>query len=136
MDDSRNNGPVAATAPAPMSTADPSLFINRELSWLDFDERVLEEAMDSSNPLLEQLRFLAISASNLDEFFEVRVAGLQAQLYDNLEPQDFPPDGLGPMAQLAEISRRAHDFVARQSRVWLDDLRPSPPSTATLSAGE
>ena len=123
---SRKNGPAKAAKKPPTmtSTADPSLFMNRELSWLDFDERVLEEAMDPSNPLLEQLRFLAISASNLDEFFEVRVAGLQAQLYDNLEPQDTPPDGLGPLAQLTEISRRAHDFVARQSNAWRDDIRP------------
>ena len=85
---------------------------------------MLEEARDPSNPLLERLRFLAISASNLDEFFEVRVAGLQAQLYDNLEPQDTPPDGMGPLAQLTEIARRAHDFVARQ----YDDLaRRAPP---------
>ena len=96
--------------------ADPSWFINRELSWLDFNERVLEEARDPSNPLLERLRFLAICASNLDEFFEVRVAGLQAQLYENLEPQDPPPDGLGPLAQLIEITRRAHDFVGRHVR--------------------
>ena len=116
---------VVAAAPAsPITTADPSFFINRELSWLDFDERVLEEARDPSNPLLEQVRFLAISASNLDEFFEVRVAGLQAQLYDNLEPQDTPPDGLGPLAQVTEISRLAHDFVARQCDTWLTDLRP------------
>ena len=103
---------------------DPSLFINRELSWLDFNERVLEEARDPSNPLLERLRFLAICASNLDEFFEVRVAGLQAQLYENLEPQDPPSDGMGPLAQLLEISRRAHDFVTRLYEVWLTELRP------------
>src|SRR5947209_7697598 len=90
---------------------DPVLFINRELSWLEFNERVLEEARDPSVPLLERLRFLAISASNLDEFFEVRVAGLQAQLYDDLEPQDPPPDGMSPPTQLNEISKRAHDFV-------------------------
>lgn len=106
------------------STPDPSLYINRELSWLDFNERVLEEARDPSNPLLERLRFLAISASNLDEFFEVRVAGLQAQLYDNLEPQDTPPDGQGPLTQLTEIARRAHDFVNRQYEVWRNELRP------------
>ena len=113
----------------------PSLFINRELSWLDFNERVLEEARDPSNPLLERLRFLAISASNLDEFFEVRVAGLQAQLYDNLEPQDTPPDGLGPLAQLTEISRRAHDFVARQYEIWRQRAPPrARQATASTSA--
>jgi hypothetical protein len=77
-----------------------------------------------SNPLLDRLRFLAISASNLDEFFEVRVAGLQAQLYDNLEPQDPPPDGMGPLAQLVEIARRTHDFVGRQYDVWRSEIRP------------
>ncbi len=106
------------------SGLEPSHFINRELSWLDFNERVLEESRDPSNPLLERLRFLAICASNLDEYFEVRVAGLQAQLYDNLEPQDAPPDGLGPLAQLTEIARRAHDFVSRQYDTWWTRLRP------------
>jgi polyphosphate kinase len=104
---------------------DPSLFINRELSWLDFNERVLEEARDPSNPLLDRLKFLAISASNLDEFFEVRVAGLQSQLYDSLEPQDLPPDAMSPLVQLTEIARRAHDFVARQYDTWVDDIRPA-----------
>ncbi len=125
MEEYSTNGPATATATtSPVTTAAPSFFINRELSWLDFDERVLEEARDPSNPLLEQVRFLAISASNLDEFFEVRVAGLQAQLYDNLEPQDTPPDGLSPLAQVTEISRLAHGFVARQYDTWLAELRP------------
>ena len=113
-----------AQPPATASASDPSLFINRETSWLDFNARVLEEARDPSYPLIDRVRFLAISASNLDEFFEVRVAGLQAQLYDNLEPQDAPPDGIGPLAQLTEITRRAHEFVAQQYEVWRDDLRP------------
>jgi polyphosphate kinase len=104
---------------------DPSLYINRELSWLEFNERVLEEARDPSVPLLERLRFLAISASNLDEFFEVRVAGIQAQLYENLEPQDTPPDGMGPLAQLVEIARRTRDFVARQYESWRAEIRPA-----------
>ena len=95
------------------------------MSWLEFNERVLEEARDASNPLLDRVRFLAITASNLDEFFEVRVAGLQAQVYEHLEPQDTPPDGLGAQAQLAEIARRTHDFVDRQYEVWHDELRPS-----------
>jgi polyphosphate kinase len=118
------NGVAVAPTAAPANPLDPSLFINRELSWLDFNERVLEEARDPSNPLLERLRFLAISTSNLDEFFEVRVAGLQAQLYENLEPQDAPPDGMGPLAQLTEIARRAHDFVARQYETWWKEIRP------------
>jgi polyphosphate kinase len=117
--------PVVTPAPAPvLEPLDPAWFINRELSWLDFNERVIEEARDPTNPLLERLRFLAICASNLDEFFEVRVAGLQAQLYENLEPQDPPPDGMGPLAQLVEITRRAHDFVARLYEVWLTEIRP------------
>ncbi len=115
---------AAASAPATATVPDPGLFINRELSWLDFNERVLEEARDPSNPLLDRLKFLAICASNLDEFFEVRVAGLQAQLYDNLEPQDTPPDGMGPLAQLTEIARRAHDFVARHYDAWRSEVRP------------
>ena len=120
-----NGQPVNRTETAPLGTAlDPSWFINRELSWLDFNERVLEEARDPSTPLLERLRFLAICASNLDEFFEVRVAGLQAQLYENLEPQDPPPDGMGPLAQLIEISRRAHDYVARMYEAWHSEIRP------------
>jgi len=119
------NGSGAAPAVKASNPADPALFINRELSWLDFNERVLEEARDPSNPLLERLRFLAICASNLDEFFEVRVAGLQAQLYDNLEPQDAPPDGMGPLSQLTEISRRARDFVSRQYETWRSEIRPA-----------
>jgi polyphosphate kinase len=101
------------------------MFINRELSWLDFNERVLEEARDPTTPLLDRLRFLGICASNLDEFFEVRVAGLQAQLYEGLEPQDAPPDGLGPAGQLTEIAKRAHDFVTRQYEIWLSEVRPA-----------
>lgn len=128
MADSSSNGPrvgqsIASVSRDP-SKRDPQLFINRELSWLAFNERVLEEARDRSNPLLDRVRFLAISASNLDEFFEVRVAGLQSQLYDNLEPQDVPPEGLGPLAQLLEIARRCHEFVGRQDATWHDDLFP------------
>jgi polyphosphate kinase len=129
---SGGSGPTKSRAAAskPATTPqrvklDPSHFINRELSWLEFNERVLEEAGDTSNPLLERLRFLAISASNLDEFFEVRVAGLQAQLYENLEPQDPPPDGMTALAQILEISRRCHDFVARQYELWNSDIRPA-----------
>ncbi|WP_337173068.1 polyphosphate kinase 1 [Paludisphaera sp.] len=125
MGKSKNaNSPGGSTAAVAPAVVDSSLFINRELSWLEFNERVLEEARDPSNPLLDRLKFLAICSSNLDEFFEVRVAGLQAQLYESLEPQDPPPDGMGPLAQLLEISRRAHDFVARLYDIWLKEVRP------------
>ncbi|HKM53576.1 MAG TPA: polyphosphate kinase 1 [Isosphaeraceae bacterium] len=128
---SQLNGPLTAAsesaAPTPQASPmfDASQFINRELSWLDFNERVLEEARDASNPLLDRLKFVAICASNLDEYFEVRVAGLQAQLYENLEPQDLPPDGMGPLAQLLEIARRAHDFVSRLYDCWLLEIHPA-----------
>src|SRR5256886_17253431 len=67
----------------------PDHYLNRELSWLEFDARVLEEAADATNPWLERLKFLAIFSSNLDEFFEIRVAGLQQQVYAGVEPQDY-----------------------------------------------
>src|ERR1700731_780360 len=126
MSTSQVNGQAgtATSAATPAPPVEPSWFINRELSWLDFNERVLEEARDPGNPLLERMRFLAICSSNLDEFFEVRVAGLQAQLYENLEPQDPPPDGMGALAQLIEIARRAHDFVSRLYDAWLNEVRP------------
>jgi len=127
MHETSANGVLTTQSAGPRggTGTEPGLYINRELSWLGFDERVLEEARDPSVPLLERLRFLAISASNLDEFFEVRVAGLQAQLYDSLEPQDIPQDGMGPLTQLVEIARRTHEFVAHQYAVWEDELCPA-----------
>ena len=114
----------SATARFEPPMPDMSLFLNRELGWLEFNKRVLEEASDSSVPLLERVRFLSISASNLDEFFEVRVAGLQAQHYDNVEPQDPSSDGMGPFSQLQEVCGRAHGFIERQYDVWFDEIMP------------
>ena len=102
----------------------PDHYFNRELSWLEFNARVLEEAADRSNPLLERLKFLAIFSSNLDEFFEIRVAGLQQQVYAGVEPQDYGADGLAPADQLAAIERRVHELVAAQYRILGTDVLP------------
>jgi polyphosphate kinase len=99
-------------------------YLNRELSWLEFNARVLEEAVDPTNPCLERIKFLSIVSSNLDEFFEVRVAGLQEQLYAGLEPQDFPADGLAPTEQLARIDQRVHRLVADQYQLLHGELIP------------
>src|SRR6516162_1076049 len=102
---------------------DPTLYVNRELSWLEFNERVLEEAKDPRNPLLERLKFLCIVASNLDEFFEVRVAGLKQQRQSNVSAPD--PDGLTPSEQLAAISTRVRKMVDDQYRLWNEELVPA-----------
>ena len=102
----------------------PDHYLNRELSWLEFNARVLEETADPSNRLLERLKFVAIFSSNLDEFFEIRVAGLQQQVYAGVEPQDFGADGMAPAEQLAAIDRRAHELVAEQYRVLTEEIFP------------
>jgi polyphosphate kinase len=101
----------------------PSLFISRELSWLAFNERVLAEAADPSVPLLERVKFAAIAASNLDEFFMVRVAALKRAIDD----EDMTPDldGRTPAQLFADASDRAQAFVAALSRLVVGDLRPS-----------
>jgi polyphosphate kinase len=102
---------------------DNSLFINRELSWMAFNERVLEEAADPATPLLERVKFAAIAASNLDEFFMVRVAGLKEAVADG----DTVPDlaGLTPARQLTAIAERAHAFVATLHRLVNAELLPA-----------
>ena len=101
----------------------PQYYINRELSWLDFNRRVLEEAQDLDNPLLERVKFLAIVANNLDEFFEVRVAGL-IQLQETGR-QSSGADQLTPKEQLDHISVKAHQLVKDQYHCWNDDLLPA-----------
>src|SRR6266403_138782 len=93
-------------------------FINRELSWLEFNARVLEEAADKTNPLLERVKFLSIFSSNLDEFFMVRVSGLREQAFEDGAPQDYSPDGLRPLAQLQRVAARTQEQVAAQYRCW------------------
>src|SRR5208283_202444 len=91
---------------------EPKCFLNRELSWLEFNQRVLDEAFDHANPLLERLKFYAIVSSNLDEFFMVRVAGLKQQLTG--EVGEIPPDGMTVNEALTAISARVHRLVAQQ----------------------
>jgi polyphosphate kinase len=100
----------------------PSNFINRELSWLAFNRRVLQEASDPNNPLLERLKFLSISASNLDEFFEVRVASLVQQIEDGYN--EGADDGLTMVEERDQISQQTHEFVDEQYDCWNGHLRP------------
>lgn len=100
-------------------------FINREMSWLEFNARVLEEAEDATNPLLERVKFLSIFSSNLDEFFMVRVSGLREQAFEDGAPQDYTPDGLRPLAQLQRIAVRTQELVAAQYRCWNDQVAPA-----------
>ena len=102
---------------------DPGLYYNRELSWLDFDERVLELGEDSGLPLLERLKFLAIYASNLDEYFMVRVAGLHDQVDAGIGARG--PDGLSPSEIIDVVSRRVRALGARQSKAFERELRPA-----------
>lgn len=100
----------------------PKLYFNRELSWLKFNERVLEESMDTSHPLLERMKFLAIFSSNLDEFFMIRVAGLKEQIAADIH--ELPIDGMRPEEVLEEIGKKVHHDVSKQSRVLLEDVLP------------
>ncbi len=111
-----------AAAALPLTLPPPSeRYFNRELSWLAFNRRVLEEACNPAHPLLERLRFLSISGANLDEFFITRVAGLKGQQIEKVEERSY--DGMTPTQVLAVINGPAEQLVADQQRVW-NDLRP------------
>ena len=100
----------------------PDLYFNRELSWLKFNARVLEEAADISHPLLERLKFLSIFSSNLDEFSMIRVAGLMEQVAADIH--ELPIDGLTPQETISRISKKVHEDVRRHSRILQDDVLP------------
>jgi polyphosphate kinase len=102
---------------------DPRYYFNRHIAWLDFNHRVLEEARDPNNPLLERVKFLAITATNLDEFVEIRVSSFLQQIEHRA--QTISPDGLTPAEELRVVSERMHRFVADQYRCWNDELLPA-----------
>ncbi len=107
----------------PFEPDDPAHYLNRELSWIEFNARVLSEAGSAEVPLFERLKFLGIVFSNLDEFFMVRVAGLQAQTIRTIT--EVPPDGLLPHEQLQAISQRVHTLVDSAYRLWNEEMIPA-----------
>ncbi len=106
-----------------MSGFKPEHFINRELSWLEFNQRVLDEALDPANPLLERLKFFTIVSSNLDEFFEVRVAGLKQEMESGQGERSV--DGLTARETFQAIVSRVRRMVADQYDCWREDLKPA-----------
>lgn len=116
--DSLSQNPETKAAPPVRAPVPLPRYFNRELSWLAFNWRVLEESCNPAHPLLERLRFVSISASNLDEFFMVRVAGLKAHQLLGVEEQSM--DGLTPSQQLAAITAKVDQLVGSQQQIWLD----------------
>ena len=122
-DSAAPEAPPAATSPTIDDALPEDRYLNRELSWLDFNARVLALAADPSLPLLERAKFLAIFSSNLDEFYMVRVAGLKRR--DEMGLSVRSADGLSPREQLRRISERTQQITSRQSHVFLDSVRPA-----------
>ena len=113
----------AVPASAELASLDKqSLFVNRELSWLAFNRRVLEEAQDESNPLLERVKFLAIASTNLDEFFEIRVAGVMEMVDADMQTESH--DGLKPIEELEMVRADVHAFTTAMHRTWSELLLP------------
>jgi polyphosphate kinase len=106
----------------PLDFENPKYYINRELSWIGFNERVLSEAEDKSNPLFERLKFLSISASNLDEFFMVRVASLKDMINAGYQKRDIA--GMTASEQLEKVLEKVHTFVDKQYQIYNDELLP------------
>src|ERR1700753_8073 len=120
--DSAVTAPPAATQAA-LTDLPEDRYLNRELSWLDFNARVLALADDNSLPLLERAKFLAIFASNLDEFYMVRVAGLKRR--DEMGLSVRSADGLSPREQLRRIGARTQQISSRHAKVFIEDVRPA-----------
>jgi len=117
-----NHQPLPARVGEEKRVSDPENFINRELSWLEFNRRVLEEAQDPTQPLIERVKFLTIFSSNLDEFFEIRVAGIKQQIES--ETSDVGPDGMSPTEIFNNIHRIVGEQVTTQYALWNDELQP------------
>src|SRR6266849_1269164 len=118
----KNDQPLPARVCEEKRVSDPQNFINRELSWLEFNRRVLEEAQDATQPLIERVKFLTIFSSNLDEFFEIRVAGIKQQIES--ETSNVGPDGLSPTETFNNIRRVVSELVATQYALWNNELQP------------
>src|SRR5215212_7924196 len=120
----RNPGitPRAAQRPPTVANSEQTIFGNREQSWLAFNRRVLDQARNPANPLLERVKFLAIVSSNLDEFFEIRVAGLMQQA--DSESSGLSLDGLAPREQLRRVHKAVNELVADQYACWHRELVP------------
>ncbi|MEM8885962.1 MAG: RNA degradosome polyphosphate kinase, partial [Planctomycetota bacterium] len=115
--------PPAPAAPVDGVLRDPDNYINRELSLLAFNRRVLEQAQDATVPLLERLRFLTICTTNLDEFFEIRVSGLKQQISYGTSQRTF--DGRTALETFGAVSQAVHELVEEQYRTWREDLVPA-----------
>ena len=122
-EDDTEDLPVLPAVEGVPSLDDPALYVNRELNWIEFDRKVLDEACDPNEPLLEQLKFLSIFYNNLDEFFMVRVANIFRQY--NAGAQSTSADGLSPAKQLTEIRRRVLTMLNRAQDLWKNRLQPS-----------
>jgi polyphosphate kinase len=118
----RTSAAPSVSEPTGPSLQDPAFYINRELSWLEFNRRVLAQADDVEHPLLERVKFLAIVATNLDEFFMIRVASLLGKLRSSVE--DISTDGLSTGEQLTLVRKQAADMLAKQAACWTQALRP------------
>src|SRR5437667_3967464 len=106
-----------------VTTFGPSHFINRELSWLEFNQRVLDEALDPATPLLERVKFFCITSSNLDEFFEVRVAGLKQQMESEVVERSI--DGLTATETVRAVTKRVRRLLETQYTCWREQLLPA-----------